>query len=444
MTTAIIPFDSTGTAGNAVAEVPAHLVALFGDSANITPRFNINQLSYRGKTWRRVVEGEETALTRQNTEGDVEPIPIVNLVILDHNKNRSRAYYEGAFEEGKNSSPKCYSGDGIAPDASVKEPCAATCATCPNAVKGSKITENGKQSTLCSPFKRIAVVPSSNIGQHPAMLLRLAQTSVWDKDNGENESKGWYAYDQYMDMLRARGAKHTAAVETRVKFDLRMAYPKLLFSAARWLNPDEATAAKALIAEKEKEIADILTGGADRDGVSGQPAAAPAPASAAPVDEAARQAQAAAQQAAATKTPAPAPAPVAAPKAPPKPPAKPPAPVATKTVKTIDLTKTDGFTLEQMIEAGWTEEALVADGMLVITQEPVTPAKPPAATKPKAPPKPPAPAPAAADNSGGDAFAAAPKQQPAAATNTAPPATVVTDTPAGLSELLSGWDDESA
>lgn len=452
--TAIIPFDSTPAPGSAVAVVPEHLVALFGDSANITPRFSINQLSYRGKVWRRVVEGEETVLTRpsQDNPGDVEPIPLVNLVILDHNKSRSRAYYEGAFEEGKNSSPRCYSGDGVAPDATVKEPCAATCATCPNAVKGSKITENGKQTTLCSPFKRVAVVPSANIGQHPAMLLRLAQTSVWDKDNGENEAKGWYAWDQYLDMLRARGAKHTAVVETRVKFDSRMAYPKLLFSASRWMNPDEASQIKQLLADKEKDIADILSGTPDRDGVAGHPAAAPT-AGVDPTVSAVNVAAAAVQKAAAP-APQPTPAPTAAPAAakpagPKKPPAPTQAPVVMETVKTIDMTKTEGFTLEQMIEAGWTEEGLVAEGMLTITQKPVAaaapkgPKKPPAA--PAGPKKPPAAAAPAEDSGSADAFAAAaaPTQAaaPAPAAQSAGAATVVTDTPAGLSDLLNGWDD---
>jgi hypothetical protein len=260
----IIPFG-----GN--SEVPAHLAALFGDDSNIAPRITINQLSYRGKTWRRIVDGEETPLTRVDKDsGDQVAIPIVTLVVLDHNKGRSRAFYEGNFEEGKNAKPRCASMDGVVPDATITDPCAATCATCPNAVKGSKITENGKQTTACSPFKRVAVVPSGQIGQHPVMLLRLAQTSVWDKDNAQNEGQGWYAWDQYLDMLRARGAKHTAAVETKVKFDLRMAYPKLLFSAARWLNPEEAAAAKQKLTDDVDDITKILTGGGD-DGTSGQP-----------------------------------------------------------------------------------------------------------------------------------------------------------------------------
>lgn len=263
MANEVIPF--------AQAEVPAHLASVFTET-NIDPRATINQLSYRGKTWRRIVDGEETKLTKKDADGDVVPVSIVNLVILDHNKKRSRAYYEGDFVEGKNAQPTCASSDGITPDASIAEPCAATCATCPNSVKGSKITPDGKPTTLCSPFKRIAVVPSGvkMITEHPPLLLRLAQTSVWDKDaKGED---GWYAYDQYLDMLRARGVPHTAAVETRVKFDMEKAYPKLLFSASRWLNPDEAAAAKMKLAKDKDILTKICNGAGENDGMAGQPA----------------------------------------------------------------------------------------------------------------------------------------------------------------------------
>lgn len=266
MATEIIPFNHQG---GGVAEMPAHLAALFGDEGNIAARNTINMLSYRGRTWRRVVDGEEIAITKKDEGGDIVPVQIIQLVILDHNKNRSRSFYAGNFEEGKNTAPTCFSGDGITPDASVKEPCAASCATCPNSVKGSKITENNKSTTACSPNKRVAVVPSTMIDKHPPLLLRLAQTSVWDGNNKENEAAGWYAWDQYMDMLRARGAKHTAAVETKVKFDLRVAYPKLLFSASRWLTPQEAAAVKAKLDDDKDEIAKLLSGVGMHDGVAG-------------------------------------------------------------------------------------------------------------------------------------------------------------------------------
>lgn len=428
----IIPFDSTST-GGALA-LPEHLQALFGDEANITPRFSINQLSYRGKIWRTVLEGEEVALTRpsQDNPGETEPMPVVSLIVMDHNKNRSRSFYEGNFEEGKNASPRCFSNDGIAPDASVKEPCSATCATCPNSVKGSKITENGRQVTACAPNKRIVVIPSARIGQHPAMLLRIAQTSVWDKDNGENEAKGWYAWDQYLDMLRARGAKHTAIVETRVKFDLRVAYPKLLFSASRWLNPEEAALVKQMLTDKEKEIADILSGGGF-DGAMGR--AAPAAASEGSAGAPAQQPQTPAA------TPKPTPAVTAAPKAAPKPPATPaPTQAPVKMVKTM-TEKAEGVTYKDFIDQGWTDEQLIENGYMVMKPEaPKAPAAPKAPKAPKAPATPSANASAAAPTQAAPP-AAAPAQTPAAA-----PAATVGDggTPAALSELLEGWDDADA
>jgi hypothetical protein len=431
----IIPFNH-----NADNQLPAHLANVFGDEGNIAPRQSINQLSYRGKVWRRVVAGEETQLTRQSADtGEQEPIPIVQVILLDHNKQRSRSFFEGNYEDGKNSAPRCYSGDGIKPDASVKEPISATCATCPNAVKGSKITENGKQSTLCSPFKRVAVIPSANIGQHPPMLLKLAQTSIWDKDNPE-EAKGWYAWDNYLDMLRARGAKHTGMVETRIKFDLRVAYPKLLFSAARWLSPEEALTAKQAIESMATDIEAIVNGAGNSDGVMGQPANGGVAAGG--TNGGAQAAAAPAPTQAPAPAPTQAPAPVAA-KKPAKPPAAPaPTPAPMKIVKKIDLAKTDGFSLEQMLESGWTEEQLIAEGMLLVVEEPVAPKGPPKPpAKPKGPPQPPAaPAPAPAATGDGDVFAAAAPTTPAAPAS-AP--TVVSDTPAGLKDLLDGWDGDA-
>lgn len=394
MSTNIIPFSSSGN------DVPAHIAALFGEDGNIAPRISIDQLSYRGKVWRRIVDGEETQLTRTNSDGDAEPVPIVSVVVLDHNKGRSRAFYEGAYEEGKNASPTCYSGDGTTPDASVKEPCAKTCATCPNSVKGSKITENGKQSTLCSPFKRVAIVPAAGLGAHPVMLLRLAQTSVWDKDNGENEAKGWYAWDQYLDMLRARGAKHTAAVETKVKFDLRMAYPKLLFSASRWLNPEETTAAKTRITESADVIETILSG-LGNDGVAGKPAS---PAAAQPsgpdVDEAEVAEQAAKAAAAAD----------AAKKA------------AAKQAKQAAAQAALAAAQAAAAAADEDDEGDAGDGgfgdMTVAAPAAAAPAAKPAAK----------------------AATAAKAPKAAAATPVEAPATVVEGTPSGLADLLAGWD----
>jgi hypothetical protein len=227
--------------------VPAHIQqAIDAGVENIGDKNTVNQLSFRGKVWRQVIDGEEQALVNK----DDEPVSTVHVVVLNHNKARSRSFYEGAYEEGKSKPPACWSNDGEVPDSDVKEPVSPSCASCPNAVKGSKITPNGKETTACSVYKRLAVVPLSNL-ECPPLLLRLAQTSMWDKNNEENEKKGYYAWDQYLDMLRNRGAKHTGYVATKIRFDSRMAYPKLVFAASRWLSDEELETVKPLFESAE-------------------------------------------------------------------------------------------------------------------------------------------------------------------------------------------------
>jgi hypothetical protein len=243
----VVPF-------NATKELPAHIAKFVETESNIDPRNTIPQLSFRGKVWRTVIDGEEKPLLNK----DDEPVSTVHVVILDHNKARSRAFYEGAYEEGKSQPPACWSSDGDTPDETVPHPVAETCAKCPNSVKGSKITPNGKETTACSTFKRLAIIPLSDLGEEqvPPLLLRLAQTSMWDKNNEENEAKGYYAWDQYLDMLRKRGATHTGIVATKIRFDSRVAYPKLLFAASRFLADEELEIVKPLF--KDERIGALL------------------------------------------------------------------------------------------------------------------------------------------------------------------------------------------
>ena len=239
----LVPFQQQNVA------VPSHIAKFLADHSNIDPKATVPQLSFRGKVWRIVLDGEETTVTK-----DEEPVSTVRVVVLDHNKSRSRSYYEGAYEEGKAAMPACWSSDGEKPDKGVAEPQGKTCATCPQSVKGSKITPNGKEVTACSQYKRVVVVPHNDLTFTP-LLLRIPQTSMWDKHNDENEAKGWYAWDQYLDMLRARGAVHTSIVITKIKFDARTAYPKLLFAAHDYLSAaDLATVSEMLGTEAVTDL----------------------------------------------------------------------------------------------------------------------------------------------------------------------------------------------
>jgi hypothetical protein len=321
MSTQLVPFSQ--------ASVPTYFVDT-PEETNIVIREPIAALSFRGKVW-RASKADGIEVTQLNKEGD--PATSIAVVLLDHIKTRSRVFYVGAYVAGENKFPDCSSIDGVTPDASIAAPVSASCKTCPNAAKGSKISPAGKPVTACAQTKRVAVALAGD-PTAPPYLLRLAPTSIWDKDNKENEAAGWYAWDQYLAMLAAKGCTNTAQVLTRMKFDHRVEYPKVLFSAARWLTPDEW----ALMKDKWKsdEVKDVLFGkssdvkGPDEaapDGydddliVAPAPSAVPAPAAAAPAPVVAPVAAAPTR---APRQPRSAPAPVAA--APTPPPAATPAP----------------------------------------------------------------------------------------------------------------------
>ncbi len=274
----VIPF-----LGGTQVAIPSHVAALFGDTdSNIVQRQPIPMLRFKGKVWRISKDGEETALMRKNDDGDEVPVPVMSLVVLDQNPDRSRAYYEGAYDPEKDAAPVCWSPDGKVPASDVKEPCSASCATCPNAAKGSKITDNGKAVAACSTFKNLAVVPAADLGFTP-LRLRLPITSVYDADNADQESKGWFAWDQYVKFLSARGVTHTATIVTRVKFDPNpdIAYPKLLFSAKDWVDADGLAKVKSILADKKDDIAKLTdTAHGESGGATSAPAVAHTPAKA--------------------------------------------------------------------------------------------------------------------------------------------------------------------
>jgi hypothetical protein len=222
--------------------VPAAIQAAFGELSNIPEKQSTPQLSFRGKVFRVVMDGEENVV--KNSAGD--PVQSVRVIVLKINSDRSRAYFEGQYEEGKSQTPICWSNDGKTPDASIAEPQAQSCAACPQAAKGSKVSDSGKAMAACGTFRRVAIVPTANLDHEP-LLLKIPQTSIWDKDNAENEKTGFYAFDQYLDFLRKRGVNHTGAVMTKIKFDPRPSYPKLLFGADNWTPTDWHPKIKALI-----------------------------------------------------------------------------------------------------------------------------------------------------------------------------------------------------
>lgn len=251
MTNSVIVANS-GNAG-----VPAYLDDAFGSESNIAERASVPTLSYEGKVWSINLNGEKTRINRQNEDGDWEPVQVLRVVIVDYSKQRGRTYYEGAYEPGRALAPLCWSDDNIIPHPAVAAPQSARCDTCPKAIKGSRITEQGKPTTACAQHKFIAVVPAFKL-DHVPLRLKLAITSVYDKNNPVMNKEGWFAFDQYLDHLRQNKVRHSAAVITKLRFDPNAAWPKILFSTDRWLEPQELPQIKAVM--HTPEVKNLLVG----------------------------------------------------------------------------------------------------------------------------------------------------------------------------------------
>jgi hypothetical protein len=375
------------------APLPAYLADL-NEVGNIVERETVPQLSFRGKVWRVVKQGEENIISK----ADGEPAQSVAMVILDYNKARSRAYFPNAYVEGKSEKPTCWSHDGVVPHESVVEKQSPTCASCEQSVKGSRVTPDGREVTACAQFKRIAVVPIQDTTFVP-LLLKIPQTSIWDKDAEEYAAQGFYAFDQYMDMIKRRNVNHTAMVVTKIKFDVRTAYPKLLFGAAAFLPQDQYANIRAQLA-KVDELNKLLNVDPTGAEVSGEVAG----------DTGAEEATPAAAPAVPPKAATKAAAPAAPAKTPPAAAKKPPPPAAAAAPADDD-----------------------EPGTFTLTPTAAAPA-PVAARKPPAPPaaavkKPPAPAAVAA------AAPAAAAAEPEVVTETG-------DKNQAIANMLASWDDE--
>ena len=227
------------TAGN----VPAHLQQAFTET-NIEDRTTVPSLSPSGKVWTIGYEGTKTKMER-NVDGDVVPVGVMRVVLLDYAKRRGRAFYEGAYNPDQESAPVCWSEDGVTPDPSSPKLQSDKCASCPRAIKGSKITDSGKQTVECATHRMLAVMPvvGSKFFPH-ALRLKIAVTSDFDKQSPGEEAQGWRAFQQYTDFLKANGVTHTAMLVTKMKFDQNAAYPKIFFQADRWLTAEEITQVK--------------------------------------------------------------------------------------------------------------------------------------------------------------------------------------------------------
>jgi hypothetical protein len=211
---------------------PGQISRVFGNgpvvddlSAGVQASFGV--IGYKGKVWSIKYRGEEVQLLRPDGDGARNSIEVV---LLASAKNLSKIYYASGYTEGANAAPDCFSTDGVVPSASATSKQSPTCASCPQNVWGSKISEvSGKPTKRCADSKRIALVPLQDIPNEiygGPLLLRVPAASLQEMAQ----------YGQKMQQL----GYPSYAIGTRISFDTEVSYPRFQFQAIRPLNDDEA------------------------------------------------------------------------------------------------------------------------------------------------------------------------------------------------------------
>ena len=216
--TKLTTFNPTQTPSFARSgELSATAKALTGGGSGIS----VKRISVKGGVFRLIAGGKEVAAIEDRH---------LDVVIVNAAPKVSRTYYEGQYVEGEAKAPDCWSADGNLPDASIKEPQAPSCATCPMNIKGS----GQGDSRACRFSQRLAVVLANDVQGGDVMQLTLSATSIFGKEEGDDR-RPLQAYARY---LAAQNISPEMVV-TQLKFDTKAAVPKLFFKPARWLDDTE-------------------------------------------------------------------------------------------------------------------------------------------------------------------------------------------------------------
>ncbi|MES2704832.1 MAG: hypothetical protein V4649_19510 [Bacteroidota bacterium] len=304
-----------------------------------------NRIGLKSNRFRIIVNGKEESVVEENH---------LDVIVLGAVPHISRIFYEGAYVQDEKASPTCYSADGIAPPDDVKNKQSSKCEICPQNQKGSKIV-NGQKIKACGYFQRLIVMIA---GDPEGLEFQLDVKSMGIFGESLPQINKFNIRD-YTKLLANRGAD-VATLVTRLTFDTNSSVPKLLFSPARFINPDEfAIVQEKVNSDTVQNMLKINMTTIDLANETDLPATGTE--------------QPAVEQEA-------------------KPTLAASAPKAQPTM----TAKANGATYESFVAEGWTDEDMVAEGYATYPAppKPATPPPPPKATTP-APPQRTAAAPAA-------------------------------------------------
>lgn len=203
-------------------------------------------------------------------------------VVVVNASDVSRMYFDKGFNSSdkEKTRPVCWTSNSQNPDASVPNPQANACSSCPQNIKGS----GANNTKACRFERRLAVVLASQddtgnwFYDKELYQMKLASMSIFPTDGPQNRR----AFNAYSDYLKANNSQLMGVV-SRITFDESAQVDKVGFQAIGRLTFEQFNELKALQATEESKRAITITVGGTReehdegDVFSSKPAAIQAP-----------------------------------------------------------------------------------------------------------------------------------------------------------------------
>lgn len=226
--------------------LPAYLKNLQADdttSALAGGESGQRRISIKGGVFREMLGSKEVRTSDDRA---------INVIIIKAAASVYRTYFEGAYVEGQNASPICWSSNNQTPDASVPadQKQASKCMDCPQNIKGSAAQGDGR---ACRFQQRVAVLLEGETAKREVYQLICPATSVF----GDGE-KGKLPLQAYGRHLKAHNTP-VAGVITEMRFDTASPTPKLIFKPVRPITEEEYNDVEATRNSPEAEEAIKLT-----------------------------------------------------------------------------------------------------------------------------------------------------------------------------------------
>ena len=181
----------------------------------------LKRLSLKGSRFRRIVGGEEVDVSGDNS---------MEIAIIASAPSYIRTFYAGAYVEGENADPGCWSDDCEAPSPNCDTPEAKRCVDCKQNVVGS--SSDGK-SRACRYGARMAVVLGGDLSGD-VYGLQVAATSIF----GNDEKDKYLPLQAYARKLASHNYVATKVI-TEIAFDTDSPVPRIMFRPLRALSDDE-------------------------------------------------------------------------------------------------------------------------------------------------------------------------------------------------------------